>query len=78
MDDNKNVLSSNQSINTLPTPLSGSIFAMTVRIGMWGSDVFGSTTILGAGYVSNYTLGSLNILHNQIARNQSTLNVKGG
>ena len=49
MTDRINILEDDISKNTLQVFTSVTTFALTVRIGMWGADMFGSPTILGAG-----------------------------
>lgn len=72
MDNNWNLQSIDYSINTKAGEIQGIAFAITALKTMWGLAMFGRVSILGAGYYSTFTDGSLNISYSQ-----ATLNVVG-
>jgi len=57
-----NILKSDINKNMVQAFSSTVVIAMSQRIGMWGEDMFGSFTTLGAGYSVSYSDGQRNTI----------------
>ncbi len=74
--DKFHVLSSDVGLNAHETSETLSSFAMSTRMGLWGSSMFGDIYILGAGMVNTYLSNvERNILVTDVSQNVERLPV---